>query len=316
MKDNFQFSIFNFQKSRIRGFTLIELLVVITIIGILITLVTVAIVPVQRRSRDAKRKSDVNSFLSAANLFKADFKIYPNSTFFLGSYGGSASEADPKNPNSNYALASDIYGCNNATVGKTSTFLNKNGQTSITIDAGIPTIIEMDTKPLLMNPGFASVNNFLICLRYADRLLADPKPIDSSNVNKYQYRVSYDYGDAVVTSRLENETTDTDASVMFNVTAGDPSPAAVKRYYKGSGVVVRHLDDSSDVGGLNGFFSNLTGTNNDGLYLYQCKIDSLAAAIIRDNRVSYEPITSGSGGYIANASCQDAVGGLDVVQAF
>src|SRR3989344_4044534 len=86
------------------GFTLIELLVVITIIGILITLVTVAVVPVQRKSRDARRKADVNSFLSGVNLFKADFKIYPNSTFYLGSYGGTNTEFTAigvKNPNSN-----------------------------------------------------------------------------------------------------------------------------------------------------------------------------------------------------------------------
>ncbi len=294
------------------GFTLIELLVVITIIGILVTLVTVAVVPIQRKSRDAKRKAEINSLLSGINLFKADFKIYPNSTFYLGSYGGSAFDTDnPRNPNSNYAVATDIANnCNNATVGATSTFLNLNGQT---IDApGKPTIIEMDTKPLLMSPGFVSVNNFLICLRYMDRLLADPKPLTSADADKYQYRVSYDYGDVIVTSRLENDTTDTDASYMFNDTLA-AAGGAPKRYYRGSGVVVRHLDDSSDVAG---FFSNLSGTNVDGKYLYQCKTDSLNVAIARDNRVINEPIVSDQGVYAANPTCQNQPGGLDVIPAY
>src|SRR3989344_3703128 len=243
------------------GFTLIELLVVITIIGILITLVTVAVVPVQRKSRDARRKADVNSFLSGVNLFKADFKIYPNSTFYLGSYGTIANGGI----NSNYAVATDIANnCNNATVGKTSTFLNPAPPTN---SPGNPTITELDTLPLLMAPGFVSVNNFLICLRYTDRLLADPKPISSANADKYQYRVSYDYGDAVVTSRLENDN-DTDSTVLFTDTPTNKANT-IKRYYRGSGVVVRHLDDSSDVGGVNGFFANSTGLINDGKYLYQ-----------------------------------------------
>lgn len=308
---NLKLGIRNYPRNR--GFTLIELLVVITIIGILITLVTVAVVPVQRRSRDAKRKAEVNSFLSGINLFKADFKIYPNSTFYLGSYGGSASDTDsPKNPNSNFAVSTDIANnCNNASVGATSTFLNLNSQTIVT--SGKPTAVEMDTKPLLMNPGFVSVNNFLICLRYMDRTLVDPKPMSAANEDKYQYRTSYDYGDAVVTSRLENGSTDSDATYIFTdalAAAGGPP----KRYYRGSGVVVRHLDDSSDVTGFWNYLGNLY-TNTDGKYLYQCKNDNLGAAITRDNRVTVEPIVSAVGGYVAGA-CQNTAGGLDVVAAY
>ena len=305
-------------RGKLSGFTLVELLVVITIIGILITLVTVAVVPIQRKSRDAKRKADINSFLSGVNLFKADFKIYPNSTFYLGSYGGSDAEfaaIGVKNPNSNYAVATDIFNnCNNASVGATSSFLYLNGQTIVT--TGKPTVNEMDTKPLLMNPGFVSVNNFLICLRYTDRLVADPKPLSANNWDKYQYRVSYDYGDAVVTSRLENDT-DTDSTVLFT----DAKANTNKRYYKGSGVVVRHLDDSSDVDGdLNGFFTSLTGGINDGKYLYQCMKTSPSGtppstAIPIDNRVSYEPITSGAS-YGANSTCNNVALDLNVIQAY
>lgn len=299
-----------FRRGKLGGFTLIELLVVITIIGILITLVTVAIVPVQRRSRDAKRKADINSFLSGINLFKADFKIYPNSTFYLGSYGTVANGGS----NSNYAIASDVYSCNNAPVGATSTFLNPVPAIGT---AGKPTVNELDTLALVMNPGFSSVNNFLICLRYMDRVLLDPKPMSANAWDKYQYRVSYDYGDVVVTSRLENDATDSDASWLFNQTA------ALKRYYKGSGVVIRHLDDDSDtylLGNIytGNFFSSLSaGLVTDGKYLYQCKRKSADdQAITPDNKVAYEPIISGVSSYTANTSCKNVAGDLDVVAAY
>ncbi|MDP3992896.1 MAG: prepilin-type N-terminal cleavage/methylation domain-containing protein [bacterium] len=300
-----------FSNSR-RGFTLIELLVVITIIGILITLVTVAVVPVQRRSRDAKRKAEVNSFLSGINLFKADFKIYPNPTFYLGSYGTVANGGI----NSNYALADDIEDCNIASAGATSTFLNLNGQTIMTL--GKPTAAEMNAMPLLMKPGFESVNNFLICMRYMDRVLVDPKPMSSGNEDKYQYRVSYDYGDVVVTSKLENSATDSDASFLFNQTS------TLKRYYRGSGSVVRHLDDDSDtdsstLGAINlNFFGSLSaGFVTDGKYLYQCKRKSADDQVITpDNKISYEPIISSTSSYIANSACKDAAVDLDVIPAY
>lgn len=288
------------QRGKLGGFTIIELLVVITIIGILITLVVVAIVPIQRKSRDARRKADSNSFLAAINLFKADFKIYPNSTFYLGSFGTSATG----DGNSNYALSGDIPNCNNQTTGATSTFLNLNGQTIAT--DGKPTAAELDAKPLLVNPGFVAMDNFMVCLHYLDRVLSDPKPIGPNPQDKYQYRVSFDYGDAVVAAEMENSN-DTEATQMFT----DSLATVVKRYYKGSGVIIRHLDDSSDVVG---FFSALNGTSNDGKYLYQCKIDSNAGAITLDNRINYEPITNGASGFTANSTCQNAVGGLDVVQ--
>ena len=69
---------------RKKAFTLIELLVVITIIGILAVLVAVTIGPIQKRSRDSKRKADVDLVLGGANQFYADFKVYPNFTMYLG----------------------------------------------------------------------------------------------------------------------------------------------------------------------------------------------------------------------------------------
>jgi len=289
-----------------KAFTLIEILVVISIIGILITLTFVAIIPIQRKARDSRRKADVNSMLAAANLFKADFKIYPNPTFYLGSFGGSVGDTDsPKSVNSNYALDSDIPNCNNATLGPTVNFMNLNGATLAT--AGKPTTAELGADPLTLLPGFASANNFLICFRYIDKILTDPKPQNGgAAVDQYQYRVSFDYGDALIAAELES-TTDTDASLLF--TDAQAGAGALKRYFKGTGVVVRHLDDSSDT---SSFFSALTGTNKDGNYLYQCKIDSTGAAITKDNRVNNEPVTTSGASYAANANCQNSVGGLDV----
>lgn len=90
-----------------RAFTLIELLVVISIIGVLITLVAVTVLPVQRKSRDSKRKADVNLVLSGLGLFNADFKVYPNYTFYLGT-----NATDTSAVNSNFGLESDIPTCN------------------------------------------------------------------------------------------------------------------------------------------------------------------------------------------------------------
>ncbi|MDO8649996.1 MAG: prepilin-type N-terminal cleavage/methylation domain-containing protein [Candidatus Berkelbacteria bacterium] len=298
-------------RGRLGGFTLVELLVVITIIGILITLVTVAVVPIQRKSRDAKRKADVNSFLSGVNLFKADFKIYPNSTFSLGEQGNATDE----NLNSNFGLGTDVVACNNlpATGGDSALFTSTETDPLI----GALNNATPNAAKITLKPGFVAVNHFLICLRYTDRLLADPKLMSTNPWDKYQYRVSYDYGDAVVTSRLENESTDSDANWLFN------QASTLKRYYKGSGAVVRHLDDDSDSYLLyniytGGFFTALSaGSVTDGKYLYQCKRKSADDQLITpDTKVAYEPIVSSTSSYIANTACKNVIGDLDVVAAY
>jgi prepilin-type N-terminal cleavage/methylation domain-containing protein len=118
-----------------QGFTLIELLIVISIIGILMTLVIVTVMPVQRKGRDTKRKSDINLFLSGAELYKADFKVYPNPTLYLGNYGTAVNGG----ANSNLGLSTDIPACNGlpTTAGATGSFISLNGD-SIAL-AGKPT---------------------------------------------------------------------------------------------------------------------------------------------------------------------------------
>jgi len=232
------------QRSPKRAFTLIELLVVISIIGVLITLVTVTVLPVQRKSRDARRKADVNLFLSGIGLFNADYKVYPNYTFFLGT-----NSSEPGATNSNFGLENEIPTCNSNTLGATSQFAEPNtgswtGATTIKLKAG-----------------FASVNNFLICLKYLDKLVQDPSA--TLNVDKYHYRVNYDYSEFLVGAKLEN-TNDPDAKMLYSVLAD-------KRYWVGNGSNSRQLADDSDTTLVYGdTISASAGSADDGQYFYQC----------------------------------------------
>lgn len=261
-----------------KGFTLIELLVVISIIGILVTLVTVAVGPIQRKARDSKRKADLNLVLTGANLFQSDFKIYPNSTFNLGNYGTSTNGG----LNSNYNLSTDIPNCNGlpANNGRTADFANvPTGQ------SGSPTSAQLDANPYTLKSGFAALNNFLVCLKYTDRVVKDPRPLDASY--SYQYRVSFDYTQVLMATRLEN-TNDPDAKgqKLFNSGEND-------LYYTGNGKTVRHLDDDSDqIYGI--------GALNDAKYLYQCTIDGTGNLITPDNRSTINPLKLSGSNWVPN----------------
>ncbi len=62
-----------------KGFTLVELLVVIAIIGILVTIVVIAINPLQllNNARDSRRRSDLNQIKAGMQLYYNENKSYP-----------------------------------------------------------------------------------------------------------------------------------------------------------------------------------------------------------------------------------------------
>ncbi len=63
---------------RKKGFTLIEILVVATIIAVLTALSIVSYTNINKRSRDTKRKSDIEQLRSALEMYRSDNGFYPN----------------------------------------------------------------------------------------------------------------------------------------------------------------------------------------------------------------------------------------------
>ncbi|MBI4066668.1 prepilin-type N-terminal cleavage/methylation domain-containing protein [Candidatus Gottesmanbacteria bacterium] len=62
---------------RDKGFTMIEVLVASIIIAVLVAIGVVSYASINRRSRDAKRKSDLEQMRSALEMFRADYGAYP-----------------------------------------------------------------------------------------------------------------------------------------------------------------------------------------------------------------------------------------------
>lgn len=69
----------NFTKNG-KGFTLIELLVVIAIIGLLASVVLVALNSARQKARDAKRLADMNQLAKGMELFFNEASAYPTGT--------------------------------------------------------------------------------------------------------------------------------------------------------------------------------------------------------------------------------------------
>ncbi len=65
------------QNTKSKGFTLIELLVVIAIIGLLASVVLLALNSARAKSRDAKRLADVRQMATALELYYNDSNAYP-----------------------------------------------------------------------------------------------------------------------------------------------------------------------------------------------------------------------------------------------
>lgn len=65
---------------KVAGFTLIEILVAATIIAVLVSIGIVSYGSINKRSRDSKRKSDVEQLRSALEMYRADNGYYPGSS--------------------------------------------------------------------------------------------------------------------------------------------------------------------------------------------------------------------------------------------
>ena len=63
-----------------RGYTLIELMVAISIIALLFAAGVASYSKATQRSRDAKRKADIEQIRSALEMYRADKSSYPTST--------------------------------------------------------------------------------------------------------------------------------------------------------------------------------------------------------------------------------------------
>lgn len=61
-----------------KGFTLIEILIAIAIIAVLTAIGVVSYTSVNKNSRDAKRRGDIEQIRSALELYRADKGFYPS----------------------------------------------------------------------------------------------------------------------------------------------------------------------------------------------------------------------------------------------
>ena len=80
-----------------RGFTLIELLVVIAIIGLLSSVILASLNGARKKSRDARRISDIKQLQVALELYYSEHNAYPAATSDLVPGDISSVATDPAN---------------------------------------------------------------------------------------------------------------------------------------------------------------------------------------------------------------------------
>ncbi len=87
------------QKINSSGFTLIELLVVIAIIGILASVIILALQSARSKARDAKRAGDIRQIATALEQYRISRGVYPTGTVSVASAGTGAVLDDPNSMN-------------------------------------------------------------------------------------------------------------------------------------------------------------------------------------------------------------------------
>lgn len=98
---------YNYSMRTKRGFTLIELLVAITILGVLVSVGLGAFSSSQKKARDAKRKSELQSMARALELYYNDYGRYPTDNSGSGKIYGCGKSSVPALCNWGSAFSKD-----------------------------------------------------------------------------------------------------------------------------------------------------------------------------------------------------------------
>ncbi len=99
-----------------KGFTLIEILVVATIIGLLASVGLVNYSEFTKKSRDERRKADLNAIRSALEMYRSDNDSYPTTLSVLTTSSPKYLEKIPEDPKGyTYVYTPLPAGCDGST---------------------------------------------------------------------------------------------------------------------------------------------------------------------------------------------------------
>jgi prepilin-type N-terminal cleavage/methylation domain-containing protein len=134
--------------SRQGGFTFIELLVVITIIGVIFAAGIVSYAAITTRSRDVRRKSDLEAMRQSLEICRSLTGIYPDATYvYQGDAQSSILSCGTSGPTMINKTPSDPKPCVGASDGAYS--YSKTSTTTYTLSAPC---MEVDVTYLVTNP--------------------------------------------------------------------------------------------------------------------------------------------------------------------